>query len=257
MNEKKLINVPRILFPIGTDVLIKGKIVSLKVLDDRFVENVVKLDYGEQIIAPNDAIYVEGEPETGHADEAPRYLKNILARLRELPLHNREVWLKVIMSEFKQDFSHAKWREGYEQGKLEGMVEREKVKVKQFVADWIEVCKEHLTTSLYTAMNPNFMKENNQSFDLILWIKKTSNQDLFARAWLDGYEVEKEKRYLVKIKGNIKENTLVYGELLERYFFTKDFTLGNAIYHHTHKELEEAGFGWVFDCPGIEIEEVE
>jgi hypothetical protein len=21
--------------------------------------------------------------------------------------------------------------------------------------------------------------------------------------------------------------------------------------------LEEAGFGWVFDCPGIEIEEVE
>ena len=66
------------------------------------------------------------EPETGHADEAPRYLKNVLARLRELPLHNREVWLKVIMSEFKQDFSHAKWREGYEQGKIEGMVEREK-----------------------------------------------------------------------------------------------------------------------------------
>ncbi len=32
------------------------------------------------------------EPETGHADGAPRYLKNILARLQELPLHNREVW---------------------------------------------------------------------------------------------------------------------------------------------------------------------
>lgn len=26
---------------------------------------------------------------------------------------------------------------------------------------------------------------------------------------------------------------------------------------HTRKELEEADFGWVFDCPGIEIEEVE
>lgn len=25
----------------------------------------------------------------------------------------------------------------------------------------------------------------------------------------------------------------------------------------TSKELEEAGFGWVFDCPGIQIEEVE
>lgn len=69
-------------------------------------------------------------------------------------------------------------------------IEQEKVTIPQVVADWIEVCKEHLTTSLYTAMTPNFMKENNQSFDLILWIKKASNQDLFARAWLDGYEVE-------------------------------------------------------------------
>lgn len=197
------------------------------------------------------------ESEIGHADEAPRYVKNILARLRELPLHDREVWLKAIMSEFEQDFSHAKWREGYEQGKIEGMVEREKVIVPQFVADWIEVCKEHLTTSLYTAMTPNFMKENNQSFDLILWIKKASNQDLFARAWLDGYEVEKEKRYLVKIKGNIKENMLVYGELLERYFFTKSFSLDDAIYSHTRKELENAKIGWVFDCEGFEIEEVE
>ena len=131
------------------------------------------------------------------------------------------------------------------------------VKIPQFVADWIEVCKEHLTTSLYTAMNPNFMKENNQSFDLILWIKKTNNQDLFARAWLDGYEVEKEKRYVVKVKGNIKENMLVYGEFVERYFFTKSSSLYNIIYSHTRKELEEAGFGWVFDCPGIEIEEME
>ena len=26
---------------------------------------------------------------------------------------------------------------------------------------------------------------------------------------------------------------------------------------HTRKELEEADFGWVFDCPGIEIEVLE
>lgn len=140
---------------------------------------------------------------------------------------------------------------------LQQLDEPQPVKVTQFVADWIEVCKEHLTTSLYTAMNPNFMKENNQSFDLILWIKNTSNQETFAQAWIFGYEVEEEKRYLVKIKGNIKENILVYGELLERYFFTKSFSLDNAIYSHTRKELEEAGFGWVFNCEGIEIEEVE
>ena len=127
--------------------------------------------------------------------------------------------------------------------------EPQKVKVPQFVADWIEVCKEHLTTSLYTAMNPNFMKENNQSFDLILWIKKTSNQDLFARAWLDGYEVEEEKRYLVKIRAT-------------KHYIAKDGT-GKMFFslaykeRFTKKELEEAGFGWVFSCEGIEVEEVE
>ena len=62
MKNQELINAPRILFPVGTEVLIKGKIVGLKALDDRFVESVVELAYGEQIIAPNDAIYVQDEP---------------------------------------------------------------------------------------------------------------------------------------------------------------------------------------------------
>ena len=125
----------------------------------------------------------------------------------------------------------------------------QKVKVPQFVADWIEVCKEHLTTSLYTAMNPNFMKENNQSFDLILWIKKTSNQETFARAWLDGYEVEEEKRYIVKVKAT---KHYISKDGIGKIFFSLAYKES-----FTKKELEEAGFGWVFDCPGIEIEEVE
>ena len=192
------------------------------------------------------------EPETGHADEAPRYLKNILARLRELPLHNREVWLKVIISEFKQDFSHAKWREGYEQGKLEGMVEREKVKVKQFVADWIEHCR-GLGYSLYQSME--LVHEN---AEIKKWFIFVDNQDLFARAWLDGYEVEEEKRYLVKMKGIDTNFNFLNRYRNENYwiFSSKD---KNTLYqtHHTRKELEEAGFGWVFSCEGIEVEEVE
>ena len=142
------------------------------------------------------------EPGTGHADEAPRYVKNILARLRELPVHDREVWLKAIMGEFEQDFSHAKWREGYEQGKLEGAwvgnqlkdadkirSELNKVQVPQFVADWIEHCR-GLGYSLYQAME--LVHEN---AEIKKWFIFVDNQDLFARAWLDGYEVEKEKRY--------------------------------------------------------------
>lgn len=141
---------------------------------------------------------------------------------------------------------------------LRELDEPEKVTVPQFVADWIEVCKEHLTTSLYTAMNPNFMKENKQSFDLILWIKKTGNQELFARAWLDGYEVEKEKRYVVKVKGICgNHETLNCKKHSKKWLFSD--REDNSFYKtkHTRKELEEAGFGWVFDCPGIEIEEVE
>ena len=142
---------------------------------------------------------------------------------------------------------------------LKQLDEPQPVKVPQFVADWIEVCKAHLTSSLYTAMNPNFMKENNQSFDLILWIKKTSNQDLFVRAWLDGYEVEEEKRYYVRFKG-MESDDFNYLNFIK---FQKAWVLSSLKIDnkfrtaHTRKELEEAGFGWVFDCPGIKIEEVE
>lgn len=180
------------------------------------------------------------EPETGHADEAPRYLKNLLARLRELPLHNREVWLKVIMSEFKQDFSHAKWREGYEQGKLEGMVEREKVKVPQFVADFIAEQKKLGHTLSYSI-------DASMSDRVAEWY--WDNSELFALAWIFGCEVEEEKRYLVKIKATkhyiAKDGT---GKIFFSLAYKESFT---------KKQLEEAGFGWVFDCPGIEIEEVE
>ena len=191
------------------------------------------------------------EPEAGHADEAPRYVKNILARLRELPLHDREVWLKAIMSEFEQDFSRAKWREGYEQGKVEGMVEREKVTIPQFVADWIEECKAKekrlLTALLYTPEKVNS------------WVDNSENQELFARAWLDGYEeVEEEKRYYIKLK-NVDENYnyLNYIKHLNAWVLTEIKKDKKFRTTHTRKELEEANFGWVFDCEGVELGEVE
>ena len=134
---------------------------------------------------------------------------------------------------------------------LKQLNESQKVVVPQFVADWIEVCKEHLTHSLYTAMTPNFMKENGQSFDLILWIKKASNQDIFARAWLDGYEVEKEKRYVVSLKNGQPLTKTKSGKAI---YFNQDIITGN--YKFTRKELEEANFGWVFNCEGVEVEEV-
>ena len=189
------------------------------------------------------------EPETGHADEAPRYVKNILTRLRELPLHDREVWLKVIISEFKQDFSHAKWREGYEQGKVEGMIERDKVTIPQLIADWIEECKAKgkslLGALLYTPEGVNS------------WVGNSENQELFALAWIFDYEVEKEPKYTVKIKSTkCSTISLVFSESTDVWLFSATIYQGLR-FKHTRKQLEEANFGWVFDCPGIEVEEVE
>ncbi|VQX09132.1 DUF1642 domain-containing protein [Streptococcus pneumoniae] len=185
------------------------------------------------------------ESEIGYADEAPRYVKNILARLRELPLHDREVWLKAIMSEFEQDFSHAKWREGYEQGKIEGMVEREKVIVPQCVADWIEEARKACKDVV------DFFEFNFTNDEVGKWFMQELPFDLAARAWLDGYEVEEEKRYTVVTKAT--KQPLYYNAMDKKLFFS----MGGLATKFTRKQLEEAGVGWVFDCPGIEIEEVE
>ena len=190
---------------------------------------------------------------SGHAEEAPRYVKNILARLRELPLHDREVWLKAIMSEFAQDFSHAKWREGYEQGKFEGAIEREKVKIPQSVAEIIEYYKGQNAT-LYDALREkNFNKQYNE------WLMNEQDAyDKVARAWLDGYEVDKEPKYKIKFKGFLKNNNyLNYNSETKSWYPSSSLEIGMVRTKFTRKELEEAGFGWVFNCPGIEIEEVE
>ena len=129
-------------------------------------------------------------------------------------------------------------------------IEPQKVKVPQFVADWIERSKQE-KRNLRNALN-------NGGEKMRLWFLDQENYDLFARAWLDGYEVEKEKRYLVKMKGIDTNFNFLNRHRNEKYwiFSSKD---KNTLYqtHHTRKELEEADFDWVFDCPGIEIEEVE
>ena len=197
--------------------------------------------------------------------EKPIRLKDVIKRIQGFDDETKFKWTYDILQELGSDFGSKIFHEAYQQGKFEGswvgnqLKDADKIRqelnkpvVKQFVADWIEVCKEHLTTSLYTAMNPNFMKENNQSFDLILWIKKTSNQETFARAWLDGYEVEKEKRYVVSLKNGQPLTKTKSGKAI---YFNQDIIIGN--YKFTRKELYEYGFGWVFDCLGIEVEEVE
>ena len=141
---------------------------------------------------------------------------------------------------------------------LKQLDEPRKVKVKKFVADWYEEHKDEFEYNVWDWLSS---KSESGKIDskFAFWLNDVDNTPIQTLVNMHqfGYEVEEEKRYLVKIKGNIKENMLVYEEFVERYFFTKSSSLYNVIHFHTRKELEEAGFGWVFDCPGIELEEVE
>ncbi|CIY32071.1 phage protein [Streptococcus pneumoniae] len=200
--NKDLIETPRFNFFIGDEVLLKGKIVGFDVDENKCVENVVRLEYGQTLNVPNNNIYITDD-----------------------------------------------------------IVDKSKIKVvvPQFVADWYEENKDSFEFNVcdWIAFRDEAKKSENREFNN--WINNSRENPIQTLVNMNqfGYEVEKEKRYFVKIKGNIKENMLGYGELLKRYFFTKSFSLDDVIYSHTRKELEDANFGWVFDCEGIDIEEME
>ena len=142
---------------------------------------------------------------------------------------------------------------------LRELDEPQKVKVPQFVADWIRKCKtfKSFAVSLSFALQPSVWEANGLSDESIEWLANAENQEIFARAWLDGYEVEKEKRYIVKVKAITSCNKfLSFSSLVESWFFCNFCSSDDIKQKHTRKELEEAGFDWVFDCEGVEIEEV-
>lgn len=140
---------------------------------------------------------------------------------------------------------------------LRGLDEPQKVQVPQSVAEWIEKGKKELSLR-------DLMSSSYTSTEVGNWLGELDedggfkNQETFARAVLDGYTVEKEKRYRVKMKG-ISSNMCYLNRVGNKWIIAGiDEHTGMNIYtKHTKKELEDASFGWVFDCPGIEIEVLE
>ena len=139
--------------------------------------------------------------------------------------------------------------------------EPQKPAVPQFVADWIKYCKNTnvtMTRALLVGEVDFYNYANQKDLPRLTdFFSDGKNQETFAHAWLDGYEVEKEKRYLVKIIGITNYNSYLNYHKREDKWTIESRAETDAIRtEHTRKELEEASFGWVFDCPGIEIEEV-
>lgn len=131
-------------------------------------------------------------------------------------------------------------------GLVRQLDEPQKVVVPQFVADWIEEAKES---------NKNVVEFFGYKFpniELIKYFSDKKNIDLVTRAYLDGYEVEKELKYIVKLKNG---QPLVKAPLGGNFYFNQNITAGN--YKATRKELEEAGFGEVFNSPLFEVKEVK
>lgn len=183
----------------------------------------------------------------------PIKLRDVIARIKQLDIGTRKVWLDEFLNELGSDYGTLKYKDGYEQGKLEGSLipyeEPQKVTVPQFVGDFIAEQKKlgHMLSYSIDACMSDRVAE---------WY--WDNSELFARAWLDGYTVEKEKRYIVKLKGISEDiDCINYDSIDNKWYLASDIDGCNVRTHHTRDELENAGFGWVFDCPGVEIEEVE
>ena len=135
---------------------------------------------------------------------------------------------------------------------LKQLDEPRKVKVKKFVADWYEEHKDEFEYNVWDWLSS---KSESGKIDskFAFWLNDVDNTPIQTLVNMHqfGYEVDEEKRYLVKIKAS---GQYIMNNPDENAVF---FYSSRAYSKLTRKELEEAGFGWVFNCPGIEIEEVD
>lgn len=129
--------------------------------------------------------------------------------------------------------------------------------VPQYVADWYEEHKEDYDYNLWDYFTSfDYQKDD----DFKEWTREEKHQPIITLINMHqfGYEVEKEHRYTVKYLGFDPSRSFLNCNASHSNWFLSDDEEFEAIRtHHTRKELEEAGFGWVFDCEGVETKEVE
>lgn len=212
----------------------------------------VRLDSGERVEIPSECVI--SADQIVKKDEIK--LRDVIKRIKDLDIGAREVWLNEILNELGSDYGTLKYKDGYEQGKVEGLVEREKPVVKQFVADWYEDNKDDLEFNIWDWIKYTQEEEKNQNRQFTEWLGESENDpvETLVKMKLFGYTVEKEKRYTVKIT---KTGQYLYSRDNDFSFVTYVRPDDNPHNCHTRKDLEQAGFGEVFNSPLFEVEEVE
>ena len=140
-------------------------------------------------------------------------------------------------------------------------IDTKKVTVPQYVADWYEENKDDFEGSLFRCVYELFKKRNdNEPTKFEEWIIDGETEPFLTLVNMHqfGYEVEQEKRYLVKMKDLESGFNFLNRHKRENYwvFSSNDESITYQVYH-TRKELEDAGFGEVFNSSLFEVEEVE
>lgn len=142
---------------------------------------------------------------------------------------------------------------------LEQLDEPQPVKVPQFVADWLSNLKSGL-------FGLNYDSVSSEIYD---WVYDTEdNLGKLHLAFVYGYEVEEEKKFKIKLLNRNDRDLYLVNQnanLADKYghfspvvlLFTKSTFFSEKCYKLTKKEVVSNGFGWVFDCPGVEVQEVE
>ena len=147
---------------------------------------------------------------------------------------------------------------------LRQLDEPQKVKVSEEEAKFLETfdfnCESDVTTALYhvSRVGWGYYLKNNDGIelkDLSEGFRELENRKRLIKAILDGYEVEKEKRYRISMPKarNYKNHAQILCEEDGKMFWCGEWYRFKTKF--TRKQLEQANFGWVFDCEGIEIEE--
>lgn len=129
--------------------------------------------------------------------------------------------------------------------------------VPQCVADWYEENKEEFEVNLFQSVyeaSDGYTVDSTNEFWHWLMSKDINALTILVNLHQFGYEVDKEPRYTVKLKKKTGDGDyLVRTSTNGLRFYNNIYTQSRA---HTRRELEEAGFEWVFDCPGVEVKEV-
>lgn len=140
---------------------------------------------------------------------------------------------------------------------LKQLDESQKVVVPQFVADWYEKHKDDLEYDIWEYILHWGKQQKSEFYE---WMNHANNKPFQTLANMHqfGYEIEKEKRYIVKIIGITNYNSyLNYHKEENKWTIESSMEIDAIRTKHTRKQLEKAGFGEVFNSTLFEVEEVE